>query len=54
MGRFARVFGPHDPDATYVPHASDEHLADLGEVQMNHATAGDRTKPGRARVIDAR
>jgi len=45
IGRFAGVFGPHNPDATYVPHGFDEQLADLGEVQMNYATAGDGTKP---------
>jgi pimeloyl-ACP methyl ester carboxylesterase len=38
-------YGPHDPDATYVPHEFPERLADLGEVQMNYATAGDRSSP---------
>ncbi len=38
-------YGPHDPDATYVDHGIAEHLADLGEVQMNYATLGDPAKP---------
>jgi pimeloyl-ACP methyl ester carboxylesterase len=38
-------FGPHNPDETYVSHAFDEQLADLGEVQMNYATVGDSSKP---------
>lgn len=45
MGAYQGRFGPHDPDATYVAHAFDEHLADLGEVQMNYATAGDSRNP---------
>ena len=28
MGRFAHAFGPHAPDATYVPHAFPEQLFD--------------------------
>lgn len=38
-------YGPHDPDATYVAHGLSEHLVDLGEVQMNHATLGDPSSP---------
>ena len=38
-------YGPHDPDATYVGHAFPEQLADLGEVRMNYATAGDTASP---------
>src|SRR6516162_10793059 len=34
-------YGPHAPDDTYVEHAYPEQLVDLGEVQLNHATAGD-------------
>jgi pimeloyl-ACP methyl ester carboxylesterase len=45
MGTYRNRFGPHDPDETYVPHDFPEQLADLGEVRMNHATAGDASKP---------
>jgi len=45
MARFRGRFGPHNPDETYVPHAFAEQLADLGEVSMNYATAGDASKP---------
>jgi pimeloyl-ACP methyl ester carboxylesterase len=45
MATYRNRFGPHDPDATYVPHAFSEQLADLGEVQMNFATVGDPSKP---------
>lgn len=38
-------YGPHAPDATYVAHAFPEQLVDLGEVQMNYATAGDASSP---------
>ena len=38
-------FGPHNPDDTYVEHSVPEQLADLGEVQMNYATAGDASSP---------
>ena len=30
-----------EADETFVPHAFEEQLVDLGEVQMNYATAGD-------------
>ncbi|MGH3248572.1 MAG: hypothetical protein ACRDOI_20540 [Trebonia sp.] len=29
----------------FVPHAYDEHTADLGEVRMNYAVAGDQALP---------
>ena len=45
MASYKDRFGPHNPDATYVPHAFAEQLADLGEVQMNYATVGDASKP---------
>src|SRR4029077_16706475 len=45
MGTYQGRFGPHNPGETYVPHGFDEHLVDLGEVQMNFATVGDATKP---------
>ena len=38
-------YGPHDPHATYVAHAFPEQLVDLGEVQLNYVTAGDRDRP---------
>jgi pimeloyl-ACP methyl ester carboxylesterase len=38
-------FGPHNADETYVPHAFEEHVVDLGEVQMNHVVVGDSSKP---------
>jgi len=45
MAAFRNRFGPHNPDETYVPHEFPEQLADLGEVQMNYARVGDRSKP---------
>src|SRR5262245_15309260 len=45
MGRFARAFGPHAPEATYVPHDFAEQLVDLGEVQLNYVVAGDESRP---------
>lgn len=45
MGTYKDRFGPHNPDATYVPHAFAEQLVDLGEVQMNYATVGDASQP---------
>ena len=33
-------YGPHNPDGTYIAHEFPEQLVDLGEVQMNYATAG--------------
>ena len=45
MASYRRRYGPHNPDETYVPHAFAERLGDLGEVQMNYATAGDPSKP---------
>jgi pimeloyl-ACP methyl ester carboxylesterase len=45
MGRFAYAFGPHAPDATYVPHAFPEQLFDTGEVQLNHVVVGSDDKP---------
>lgn len=38
-------YGPENPDETYVPHRYSEQLCDLGEVQMNYATAGDSSLP---------
>src|SRR6185503_16667273 len=38
-------YGPHNPGETYVAHAFPEQLVDLGEVQMNYATAGAASSP---------
>jgi pimeloyl-ACP methyl ester carboxylesterase len=45
MARYAGLFGPHNPDATYVAHKYPEQLFDTGEVQLNYATLGDRDLP---------
>jgi pimeloyl-ACP methyl ester carboxylesterase len=45
MGRYARAFGPEHPEATYVGHEFREELFDTGEVEINYAVAGDRSKP---------
>ena len=45
MATYRHRFGPHNPDETYVPHAFPEHLADLGEVEMNYATVGEPSNP---------
>ncbi len=45
MAAFARRFGPHAPKDTYVPHAHDEEVVDLGEVELNHVTVGDPASP---------
>ncbi|GAA4916292.1 pimeloyl-ACP methyl ester carboxylesterase [Actinomycetospora succinea] len=34
-----------DRGDTFVSHAFDEHLVDLGEIRMNYATAGDPSSP---------
>jgi|HubBroStandDraft_1064217.scaffolds.fasta_scaffold233997_2 pimeloyl-ACP methyl ester carboxylesterase len=38
-------YGTHNPDDTYVSHDIAEQVVDLGEVQMNYATAGEATSP---------
>jgi hypothetical protein len=38
-------YGSHNPDDTYVGHDMAEQVVDLGEVQMNFATAGVATAP---------
>jgi len=38
-------YGPHNPGDTYVAHAYGEQLVDLGEIEMNYATAGDAGSP---------
>jgi pimeloyl-ACP methyl ester carboxylesterase len=45
MAQYRNRFGPHNPDETYVSHSFGEQLVDLGEVQMNYATAGDPSLP---------
>jgi pimeloyl-ACP methyl ester carboxylesterase len=45
MATYRNRFGPHNPDETYLPHAFEENVVDLGEVEMNYATVGDASKP---------
>jgi pimeloyl-ACP methyl ester carboxylesterase len=45
MSGFAHAFGPHRPEATYVPHAFPEQSFDAGEVRMNYAVAGSPDDP---------
>lgn len=45
MSRFACVFGPHRPEATYVAHSFPEQMLDTGEVSLNYAVAGSPDKP---------
>jgi pimeloyl-ACP methyl ester carboxylesterase len=45
MGTFAGAFGPHAPEATYLPRSVAEHVIDLGEVELNYAVAGDDGRP---------
>jgi pimeloyl-ACP methyl ester carboxylesterase len=45
MATYARQFGPHAPEATYLTHAFDEQLFDTGEVELNYATTGDPSLP---------
>jgi pimeloyl-ACP methyl ester carboxylesterase len=41
MADYRARFGPHNPDETYIAHAFTEQRVDLGEIEMNYATAGD-------------
>jgi len=43
-------YGPHNPGDTYVAHAYAEQLVDLGEIEMNYATAGDAGSPASNRA----
>ena len=45
MAAFAKRFGPHAPDDTYVAHAFDEQLVNLGEAELNYVTVGDPSLP---------
>ena len=38
-------YGPHNLGDTYVAHGLTEQLVDLGEIEMNYATAGDPAAP---------
>src|SRR3546814_7646435 len=38
-------YGPDSPEETYREHWIAEQLVDLGEVEMNYATAGERSAP---------
>ena len=41
----ARAYAPFRDPRSFVPHAYEERLADLGEIQMNYAQAGSPGKP---------
>jgi pimeloyl-ACP methyl ester carboxylesterase len=45
MPDYRARFGPHNPAETYVAHGVAEHVADLGEIQMNYAKLGDPASP---------
>jgi len=45
MATYRHRFGPHNPDATYIPHEFPEQVVDLGEVEMNYATVGHVSQP---------
>jgi pimeloyl-ACP methyl ester carboxylesterase len=45
MTDFQARYGPDHPDDTYMPHDIPEQVVDLGEVQMNYATAGGHSLP---------
>ena len=45
MGTYARRFGPHAPDTTYIAHEYQERLFDTGEVEINYVTVGDASLP---------
>ncbi len=45
MGTYADRYGPHAPEATYVDHGHEERRFDTGEVELNHVTVGDPSKP---------
>jgi len=40
MGKYSRVFGSHNPDATYVAHSFAEHSFDAGKGLINYASIG--------------
>jgi pimeloyl-ACP methyl ester carboxylesterase len=45
MATYARQFGPHAPEATFVAHEYDELLHDTGEAEINFVTTGDGSRP---------
>src|SRR5262245_38115814 len=45
MTKHRARYGPHNPDETYIAHELPERLVDLGEVQMNYATLGEKSSP---------
>src|SRR5580698_9591051 len=45
MTDYRARYGLHNPDETYIAHGFAESLVDLGEVQMNYATAGESSSP---------
>jgi len=38
-------YGPGNPSETYVKHAYDEQIVDLGEVKMNYVAVGSASSP---------
>ena len=44
-GKHRGTYGPHNSGETYVAHGLGEQLVDLGEIEMNYATAGDPSSP---------
>lgn len=45
MTEYRSRYGPHNPGETYIAHEIAEQLVDLGEIEMNYATAGDSRSP---------
>jgi pimeloyl-ACP methyl ester carboxylesterase len=45
MTEYRARFGPHNPGETYIAHEIAEQLVDLGEIEMNYATAGGAESP---------
>lgn len=45
MTRYRPRYGPDQPDATYLAHEIAEQQVDLGEIEMNYATAGSAKSP---------
>ena len=51
MGAYAHAFGPHAPEATYIPHKFEEQLVDVGGgvslnyVRVESVGAGSSERP---------
>ena len=45
MVTYAKRFGPHAPDATYVAHEHVERRFHTGEVELNHVAVGEASRP---------